>query len=75
MRDRQGERRSFCVKGERSTLVRSALNDIPINYISVLTILVKMAKKLEAIQSILLWGDEEDRRKYHLVKWEELKND
>lgn len=40
---------------------------------SVLTIPVKVAKKLETIQCCFLWGDEEGRRRYHLAKWEEMK--
>lgn len=34
---------------------------------------VKIAKKMEKIQCCFLWGDEEGNRRYHLVKWENLK--
>lgn len=35
--------------------------------------LVKIAKTLERIQCRFLWEDEDRRRKFHLVKWEEVK--
>lgn len=34
---------------------------------------MKVAKKLEAMQSRFLWGDEDGARKYRLVKWEDVK--
>lgn len=40
----------------------------------VLTIPIKVGKKLEFIQCRFLWGEDEDKRRYHLIKWEEVKH-
>lgn len=61
-------KRKFLSKGGRSTFIKSTLNSLPGCYLLVLTILMKVAKRLEAIQRKFLWGDEEGMRKYHLVK-------
>lgn len=42
-------------------------------YLSLITIPVSVARKLESIQSKFFWGDSEDHRKYHLVAWNEIK--
>lgn len=41
-----GCKRNFLSKGGRLILIRSALSDLPIFFLSALTILVKMAKKI-----------------------------
>lgn len=66
-------KRKFLSKGGRLTLIKSTMANLPKYYLSTLTIPVSIAKKLESIQCKLLWGDEEDNRKFHLVKWEEVK--
>lgn len=53
--------------------MKSTLVNLPIYYLSTLTIPKEIAKKLEATQCRFLWGDEEGNRKYHLVKWEDIK--
>lgn len=34
---------------------------------------MKIERRIEVIQCRFLWEDEEDKRKFHLVKWEEIK--
>lgn len=34
---------------------------------------MKVAKKLEAIQSRCFWCDDDGDQKYHLMKWEDIK--
>lgn len=34
---------------------------------------VSVARRLESIQCYFLWGDEEGRRRFHLVRWEDVK--
>lgn len=40
---------------------------------SLITMLASVAKKIEAIQCKLLWGDSEENRRYRLVAWDVLK--
>lgn len=41
--------------------------------ISLSSIPASIAKRLENIQCRFLWGDENGNRKYHLIRWEEVK--
>lgn len=59
-------------KRGRLTLVKNTLSNIPIYYLSAFTILVKDAKKLESMCRFL-WGDDDDRKKYLLLNWKEVK--
>lgn len=54
-------------------MIKNTLSDLPVYHLLVLTIPAKVAKKLEAIQYRFLWGENKDKRRYHLVKWEEVK--
>lgn len=56
-----------------TNLGKEHITEPPYVLSSVLTIPVKIARRLQAIQSRFLWGDSEDRRRYHLVRWEEIK--
>lgn len=60
-------------KGGRLTLIKSTLSNLPIYFMSILTIPASITRKLEKSQYQFLWGCEKGRRKYHLVKWSELK--
>lgn len=62
-----GWKRNFLPEGGRFTLIKHTLANLPIYYLSTLTILVKVAKKLEAIQCRFLWGDTDESRKFHFV--------
>lgn len=68
-----GWKKNFLSKGGRYTLIRTTLMNLPIYFLSTITIPVKVAKKLEAIECCFLWGDEEGNRKYHLVNWGDIK--
>lgn len=63
----------FFSKGGRLTLIKSSISNLPIYYLSMLTILVNFAKKFESIQQNFLWGDDETKKKCHLVSWDEVK--
>lgn len=60
-------------KGGRLTLIKCTLHNLPIYHLSLLTIPVSIAKKLEALQCKFLWGDLGDHKRYHLVAWSEAK--
>lgn len=66
-------KKKFLSKGGRFILIKSTMVNLPVYYLSIITILVNTAKKLETIQCKFLWGDDEENRKFHLVKWEEIK--
>lgn len=68
-----GWKRNFFPKRGRLILIKSMLVNLSIYYLSILTIPVSIANKLEKFQCRFLWGDEEGSRKYHLVRWEEVK--
>lgn len=48
--------------------MKSTLQNLPIYYMFVLAIPVKVARRLEAIQSRFLRGDTDERRTYQLVR-------
>lgn len=68
-----GWKRNFLSKSGRLTLIKSTMVNLPIYYPATHTIPINIEKKLETIQCRFLWDDEENNRKYHLVKWEEIK--
>lgn len=57
-----GWKRSLFQKEEDSHLLKSILDKLLMYYMSILTIPVSVANKLEAIQSKFLWRDVEDRK-------------
>lgn len=68
-----GWKRNYLSKGGRLTLIKNTLSNLPTYYRSVLTIPTKVAKILESIQCRFLWEDEENKKKFHLINWEEVK--
>lgn len=68
-----GWKEGLLSKGGQLTLIKSTLYKLPIHYLFLISIPVSVAKKLEAIQCRFLWGNVNDRRKFHLVAWKELK--
>lgn len=62
----------FLSKRGRLTLIKSTLTNLPIYFLSALTIPVKVTRRVEAIRCRFLWGDEEDKSRFHLVKWDDV---
>lgn len=58
--------RKVCVPREGGSLIRSTLSNLPIYYLYILTIPVSVAQQIEAMQNRFLWGDTEEKKKYHL---------
>lgn len=54
-------------------MIRSTLANLPIYFLSPITIPAETVQQLESIQCRFLWGDEEGSRKYHLVNWGDVK--
>ncbi|RVW49843.1 Glycoprotein 3-alpha-L-fucosyltransferase A [Vitis vinifera] len=60
----------YISKGGRITLIRSTLANMPIYFMSMLSMPRKVRLRLEWIQREFLWGGGALERKIHLVKWE-----
>jgi len=56
------------------TLIKSVLSSIPTYFLSLFPLPVLVANKLETIQRKFLWGSFGSDFKYHLVKWNIIKN-
>ena len=67
-----GWKRLYLSKGGRLTLLKSTLSSLPTYYLSLFTILVAVADKLERIQRNFLWGSSEECFKNSLVAWEKV---
>lgn len=67
------QKRKFLSKGGRLTLIKSTLSNLPIYYLSVLNIPSNVPKKLEIIQCYFLWGDNDNTKRFHLVKLADVK--
>lgn len=55
----------------RVTLIQSSLTGIPYFMMSFYGLPVGVSKRMDYFRARLLW-QEEDKRKYHLVKWSEV---
>lgn len=56
----------------RLSLIKSALTNIPIYFLSIFKMPKRIIKVITKPQSNFLWGGNETNRKVHLVKWEEV---
>ena len=62
-----GWKRLYLSKGGRLTLLKSTLSSLPTYYLSLFTIPVVVADRLECIQRNFLWGSSEECFKHSLV--------
>ena len=67
-----GWKRLYLSKGGRLTLLKSTLSSLPTYYLSLFTILVVVANRLERIQRNFLWGPSKECFKHSLVAWEKV---
>ena len=58
--------------GGRVTLIKSVLSSIPIYFLSCFHCLKTVLRRIERIQRDFLWNDSIEKKKYHLVEWENV---
>ena len=66
------EKYLYLSKGGRLTLLKSTLSSLPTYYLSLFTIPLAVADKLERIQRNFLWRSSEECFKHSLVAWEKV---
>ena len=60
----------YLSKGGRLTLLKSTLSSLPTYYLSLFTIPVSVANRIEKIQRNFLWGGQGELANPHLVNWD-----
>ena len=68
-----GWKARYLSKGGRLTLIKSVLSSLPTYFLSLYPVPSSVACKLEAIQRNFLWGSFGSDFKYHLVRWNIVK--
>uniref|UniRef100_A0A2N9HCD7 Reverse transcriptase zinc-binding domain-containing protein n=1 Tax=Fagus sylvatica TaxID=28930 RepID=A0A2N9HCD7_FAGSY len=60
----------YLSKGGRLTLLKSTLSSLPTYYLSLFTIPISVANRIERIQCNFLWGSYGEGGTHHLVNWD-----
>ena len=67
-----GWKKLYLSKGGRLTLLKSMLSSLPTYFLSLFTIPVSVAHRIEKLQRNFLWGGMGDDFKHHLVGWDKV---
>ena len=65
-------KRNYLSLGGRITLIKASSSNFPVYYMSLLRMPVAVKEKLDRLRRDFLWGGRSDKRKLHLVKWEDV---
>ncbi|KAK2648436.1 hypothetical protein Ddye_015925 [Dipteronia dyeriana] len=63
-------KKKFLNKGGRLVLIKNVMSSILVYYMSVFKIPVCVGQKIERHQRNFFWGDGEERKKIHAIKWD-----
>jgi hypothetical protein len=67
-----GWQKLYLSKGGRLTLLRSTLFSLPTYFLSLFTIPISVAHRIEKLQRDFLWGGMGNDFKHHLVGWDKV---
>ena len=67
-----GWQKLYLSKGGRLTLLRSTLSSLPTYFLSLFTIPISVAHRIEKLQRDFLWGGMGNDFKHHLVGWDKV---
>ena len=65
-------KKRYITKAGRLVLVKSTLASIPIYLLSLFVIPCSIREEIEQIARNFLWGTTEEKKQFHLVRWEEV---
>jgi hypothetical protein len=67
-----GWQRMYLSKGGRVTLIKSTLSSLPTYFLSLFSIPVSVAARIDTIQRNFLWGGRGEGKKFHLMNWSQV---
>uniref|UniRef100_A0A2N9IL89 Reverse transcriptase zinc-binding domain-containing protein n=1 Tax=Fagus sylvatica TaxID=28930 RepID=A0A2N9IL89_FAGSY len=67
-----GWKKLYLSKGGRLTLLKSTLSSLPTYFLSLFTIPVSVAHRIERLQRNFLWGGMGEEFKHHLMGWDKV---
>ena len=67
-----GWQKIYLSRGGRLTLLKSTLSSLSTYYLSLFSIPVNVARRIECIQRNFLWGEMGEEHKFHLVAWDRI---
>ena len=62
----------YLSKGGCLTLIKSILSSLPSYCLSLFSLPMSIASRLETLQRDFIWGDMGDEHKFHLVNWQQV---
>jgi hypothetical protein len=65
-----GWKRLYLSKGGRLTIIKSMLANLPTYLLSLFSIPMSIAHRIEKLQRDFLWGGLSNEHRYHLVNWQ-----
>lgn len=65
-------KRRYLTKAGRLVLVNSTLATLPIFMMSLFVMPISVGEELERIMRNFLWGSTEEKKKFHLIAWDEV---
>jgi hypothetical protein len=67
-----GWKKLYLSKGGQLTLIKSTLSNLPTYYPSLFPVPMSVAKRMEKIQRVFLWGGMRDDQKLHFISWNQI---